>query len=405
LNAVQVSRAVTVVGLLGAAAASWMFLVQSEAVMSSMQGDGVLMDLMTAIMRPSIAAPYVAAAAVMWIVMMAAMMTPAVLPVVVLFSRLDRRPRYGLEHADAALFAGGYLSVWVGFALAATVVQWVLHRAAFLDGHMVKAAPALAGTLLLAAGLYQLTPFKTACLAHCQSPIGFPDVALARRRCRCVSNGRAPRRALSWMLLGIDAADVRLRGDERRGDGGVDDVHPCRTIAAAGVVVGQGAWRGIDRLGLVDIFFRRVSAQRWADREAEGVVMRSLKVLAACVCFSAVPVAGWAQSAVATVVTAKVKGDPAAYIDKLAAAKPIVLRLGATSYRVFRAEFAGGNAGEIISIAEYEDMEAFAKARAARAADPEFQRWYKDLVTSGVSELVSMSLLEEVTPTASSNTR
>ena len=158
-----------VTALVALATGCWILLVQSEAVMTTMQGEGLLMDLATAMMRPAATAPYVAASALMWVVMMAAMMTPAVLPMVVMFSRLDR----GDGRVDATVFAGGYLLVWAGFALLATALQWTLHRAALLHGHVLAAGPALAGTLLIAAGLYQFTPLKTACLAHCQSPLGF----------------------------------------------------------------------------------------------------------------------------------------------------------------------------------------------------------------------------------------
>ena len=61
----------------------------------------------------------------------------------------------------------------MGFAVLASVLQWTLHRAALLHGHLLTAGPPLAGALLVAAGLYQLTPLKTACLARCQSPLGF----------------------------------------------------------------------------------------------------------------------------------------------------------------------------------------------------------------------------------------
>jgi predicted metal-binding membrane protein len=155
--------------LLGAATLCWIALVASERVMMSMQGDGVLMDLARAMMRPTAAPTYLAATALMWVVMMGAMMIPAVLPVVLVFARLDRRG----GRSDAALFAGGYLLVWATFALPATLVQFALHRAALLHGMELAAGAALAGVLLIAAGVYQLTPLKTACLAHCQSPLGF----------------------------------------------------------------------------------------------------------------------------------------------------------------------------------------------------------------------------------------
>ena len=135
--------------------------------MRSMSGEGVLMDVARAMMQPAATTTYLVVTAGMWVVMMGAMMTPAVLPMVLVFTRLDR------GRLDGALFASGYLLVWGAFGLVATLLQWGLHRVALLHTHVLSAGPALAGGILLAAGLYQLTPLKTACLKHCQAPLGF----------------------------------------------------------------------------------------------------------------------------------------------------------------------------------------------------------------------------------------
>ena len=158
----------TIATLVSLATVCWILLVRSESVMTTMQGDGLLMDLAMAMMRPT-TLPYFGASVVMWVVMMLAMMTPAVLPMVLTFSRLDR----GGRRADAGLFAGGYLLAWSAFGILATALQWMLHRSALLHGHLLAAPPPLAGSLLIVAGVYQLTPLKAACLAHCQSPLGF----------------------------------------------------------------------------------------------------------------------------------------------------------------------------------------------------------------------------------------
>jgi predicted metal-binding membrane protein len=60
------------------------------------------------------------------------------------------------------------------FALAATVAQWALQRTAALSPEMAAASPLAGGAVLVvAAGLYQWSPLKEACLAHCQSPMAF----------------------------------------------------------------------------------------------------------------------------------------------------------------------------------------------------------------------------------------
>jgi predicted metal-binding membrane protein len=152
---------------------SWVLLAKSAAVMSAMAGDPVFLDLAYAMMEPLATGRYLAASALMWAVMMVAMMAPAVMPVVLVFQRLNRGFGGRTSHIEGVLFAGGYLVTWVGFGLAATLLQWGLHRAALLHPHFMSAGPSLAGTILVAAGIYQLTPLKTACLKHCQSPLAF----------------------------------------------------------------------------------------------------------------------------------------------------------------------------------------------------------------------------------------
>jgi len=71
------------------------------------------------------------------------------------------------------IFLSGYPLVWTGFSALTTLAQWGLHEAALLSPMMVSTSPILGGVLLLAAGLFQWTPLKYACLNHCRSPLGF----------------------------------------------------------------------------------------------------------------------------------------------------------------------------------------------------------------------------------------
>jgi predicted metal-binding membrane protein len=71
------------------------------------------------------------------------------------------------------LFLAGYLVIWAAFSLVAVSVQWTLEQAGLLSGMMASTSSVLAGIILLAAGLYQLTPIKRACLRYCQSPVLF----------------------------------------------------------------------------------------------------------------------------------------------------------------------------------------------------------------------------------------
>jgi predicted metal-binding membrane protein len=72
-----------------------------------------------------------------------------------------------------AIFVFGYLAVWTAFSAVATFAQWGLHRAAMLSTMMAATSPLLNGGLLIAAGIFQWTPLKRACLRGCRSPLSF----------------------------------------------------------------------------------------------------------------------------------------------------------------------------------------------------------------------------------------
>jgi predicted metal-binding membrane protein len=111
---------------------------------------------------------------VMWVVMMIGMMTPSVAPMILLYARIGRQAAlHGKLFAASTWFAAGYLLSWTGFSLAATAAQWALERGALLTPMMESASSGLGGIVLIAAGLYQWTPLKAACLAHCQAPLAF----------------------------------------------------------------------------------------------------------------------------------------------------------------------------------------------------------------------------------------
>jgi predicted metal-binding membrane protein len=111
---------------------------------------------------------------VMWAVMMVGMMAPSAAPMILMYARVSRQGRVaGKPLAATGWFAAGYFLAWAGFSLAATLVQWVLERKALLNARMASANLLWAAAVLIAAGLYQWTPIKSACLAHCRSPLGF----------------------------------------------------------------------------------------------------------------------------------------------------------------------------------------------------------------------------------------
>lgn len=111
---------------------------------------------------------------VMWWVMMIAMMVPSAAPTILLFAAIRRKQGPpDSPSAQAWMFCGGYLLMWAGFSLLAVLAQWALEHAGLLSMAMASTSALLGGAVLLAAGLYQLTPLKKACLRYCQNPVLF----------------------------------------------------------------------------------------------------------------------------------------------------------------------------------------------------------------------------------------
>lgn len=112
--------------------------------------------------------------AAMWTVMMIAMMVPSAAPTVLLYGQVQRRSAESGKPPPTAAFLAGYLICWTLFALLAATLQLALQRgmlaspmAIALTGRETRAG------LLIAAGLYQLSPLKDACLGRCRSPARF----------------------------------------------------------------------------------------------------------------------------------------------------------------------------------------------------------------------------------------
>jgi predicted metal-binding membrane protein len=131
------ARAGALSAMLGLAAASWV------AAIRQMNG----MDMGVATQLGSFAF-FLA----LWVSMMAAMMLPGAAPAVSSFIRSDGRV------LAAPLFAGSYLAVW-------TVVGLAVYALYQPHGTFV------AGTLTVAAGVYELTPLKRGCRRRCRGSV------------------------------------------------------------------------------------------------------------------------------------------------------------------------------------------------------------------------------------------
>jgi len=104
-----------------------------------------------------------------WVVMMAAMMFPALAPTVALYAKMTsaRGPSRGL------LFAAGYLLIW-GAAGVLAYALFRIGRGLFADSLAWRAGgQRFAAAVLFAAAIYELTPLKDVCLHKCRSPLGF----------------------------------------------------------------------------------------------------------------------------------------------------------------------------------------------------------------------------------------
>lgn len=123
-------------------------------------------------MRADWNAGYAGVMLTMWWVMMIAMMLPSAAPMILLFTELNRRNAGG-SRVPVAAFVLAYVVVWGGFSMAAVALQWALEAAGLLDSMMTSTNALLGGALLIAAGIWQLTPMKHACLRHCRTPIHF----------------------------------------------------------------------------------------------------------------------------------------------------------------------------------------------------------------------------------------
>jgi predicted metal-binding membrane protein len=111
----------------------------------------------------------------MWAVMMTGMMLPSASPLLLLYGFVARRSAQGTAARQLYALAAGYL-MGLGRVQSRSNCASAIARgvpACFADDMMEITSPAVGGTLLLVAGVYQLTPIKYACLRTCQSPLGF----------------------------------------------------------------------------------------------------------------------------------------------------------------------------------------------------------------------------------------
>jgi predicted metal-binding membrane protein len=140
-------------------AISWIYLLAGAGMPKMDMGGGEVMLMPP----PSWSLGYAAITFAMWTIMMVAMMLPSAAATIL---RVANRA-HGLS--IAAFFTAGYLIVWTGFSAVATMAQWAFDSAHVLSDSMALRSEVAAGVIVIAAGLYQLSPVKRNCLRRCCS--------------------------------------------------------------------------------------------------------------------------------------------------------------------------------------------------------------------------------------------
>ena len=131
------------------------------ALLTALSWAFLLRDAQMTMMEPPLTAIIIA----MWWLMMLAMMLPSATPAILLYARVRQTRGGDASVAQTWVFLVGYLAVWLLFSIVAASVQSLI-----TDSSMALRSRAAQGAVLVAVGLYQLSPLKSACVSQCRSP-------------------------------------------------------------------------------------------------------------------------------------------------------------------------------------------------------------------------------------------
>jgi len=152
-------------------AAGWVYLALMLA-----GGDGLLAAICTPTFGASAATTALQAVLVfvMWAAMALAMMLPTAGPMILTYADLaEAAARRGERAASPLLLTAGYVGVWVAVAVVAAGLQILLARLSLIDPAMAAASPLFSGAAFIAAGAYQFSALKNACVTQCQRPYAY----------------------------------------------------------------------------------------------------------------------------------------------------------------------------------------------------------------------------------------
>lgn len=164
-------RLVIISGLFFITLLSWLYIIYLYRQMVYMDMNALFFAMP---MTPHWAATDFILLFLMWIVMMIAMMTPSVAPLILVFAKVNRERK--LQHhpfVNTGYLITGYFLVWAVYSGAATALQWLLQQIAWLNPDMKTTNKILGGIILILTGIFQFTPLKKTCLTYCRSPLNF----------------------------------------------------------------------------------------------------------------------------------------------------------------------------------------------------------------------------------------
>jgi predicted metal-binding membrane protein len=159
-------RAVAAASVLVLTALGWLYI----GAMYARHG-----DLFAALCQPSAAAGETLSLLIpMWSAMALAMMVPSASATILTYAEIaDTAARKHIDVVSPLVIVAGYVAVWLGFALAASIAQLILAQAGWLDPNAGKLGTYISAALFILAGGYQFTSLKHACLRQCRNPFQF----------------------------------------------------------------------------------------------------------------------------------------------------------------------------------------------------------------------------------------
>jgi predicted metal-binding membrane protein len=168
-------RSILLIGLAIVIVMAWGWLLAGSGMGPSAMEMTAMAGMDGWLMQPAVWTPgYALLIFAMWWVMMVAMMLPSATPALLLFDRVSRSDKSDASPATRTVpFAIGYVAVWGLFSAVAAAAQWSLESARLLTPMLETPHRWLGAGILAAAGLWQLTPIKAACLRQCRSPLSF----------------------------------------------------------------------------------------------------------------------------------------------------------------------------------------------------------------------------------------